>query len=151
MTLKERDPWNTPTESCESDTEDEEVKPFSAHPGTPDPLIEETRIRESLFGCLIDVITKAESRLHPRYKQMKDGRPFELSDQKRLSNLGWNAGPKRDKVANSLVRSFHVVLVQEAETHHREIVTNAEQQLHVDQGVDQLIPCNKSTLRCEDP
>ena len=79
--LNEGNPWNTPTEpreSCESDkTEDEGVKPFKAPPGLPDPLIEETRIRPSRFGCQTDVTAKAETRLHPRYKQMKDARPFE--------------------------------------------------------------------------
>ena len=44
---KERNPWFTPTESCESDeTEDEGKARFRAPPGLPDPLIEETRIRE---------------------------------------------------------------------------------------------------------
>ena len=54
-----------------------------------------------MVECQIDVTAKAESRLHPRYTQMKDARPFEgisdkssgeLSDQKRLSILSWNAG-----------------------------------------------------------
>ena len=50
--LKERNPWLTPTESCESDeTEDEEVTPFMAPPVLPDPLAEEMRIREPKFGC----------------------------------------------------------------------------------------------------
>ena len=56
---------------------------------------------------------------------MKNTRPFEgivsvnssdqLSDQTRLSILSWISGPKRGKVADSMVWSFHVILVQEAE------------------------------------
>ena len=34
----------------------------------------------------------------------------ELSDLKRFSILSWNAGPKRGKVANRVVGSFHVNL-----------------------------------------
>ena len=65
--LKERNPWRTPTESCESDeTEVEEVKPFRGLFRLSDPLTEETRIRESMFGCQTDVTAKAESRLHAR-------------------------------------------------------------------------------------
>ena len=92
---KERNPWRTPTESCESDEmEDEGTEPFRAPPGLPDRLIEETRIRE-VVGCQTDETAKAENRLHPRYKQKKDSRPFEgintdknsseLSGKKRLS------------------------------------------------------------------
>ena len=92
---KETNPWRTPKESCESDeTEDEGWEPFGAPPGLPDRLIEETRIRE-VVGCRTDETAKAENRLHPRYKQMKDARPFqgiltdkngsELSGKKRLS------------------------------------------------------------------
>ena len=71
----------------------------------PDLLTEETRIRESTIGCQTDTTAMAESRLHPRYTQMKDARPFEgevsdrssgeLGKQQRLSILSWNAGPKR--------------------------------------------------------
>ena len=60
----------------------------------------------------------------------------ELSDQKRLSILSWNAGPKRRKVANGAVGavgSFHVIPVQEAESHFHEIVASTEQQFHVQQ------------------
>ena len=80
---------------------------------------------------------------------MKDARPFEgivsdkssseLSEQERLSILSWNAGPQRGKVANSMVGSFHVITVQEAETDHHEIITNGGQQFHIYQGADQLI------------
>ena len=70
-------PWLTPTESCESDeTEDEEVEPFKAPRGLPDPLIEETRIREPMLGCQTGVTAKVGTHLHQRYKQMKDIRPF---------------------------------------------------------------------------
>ena len=37
-------------------------------------------------------------------KQVSDG----LSDQTRLSILSWNVGPRRGKVTNSVVGSFHV-------------------------------------------
>ena len=77
IVLKERNPWDTPTESCESDKTEVEVMQFRAPPRLPDPPIEETRIRESMLGCQTDVTAKADSRLHPRYKQMKDARPFE--------------------------------------------------------------------------
>ena len=147
-------------ESCESDeTEVEEVKPLRANLGLPDPLIEEKKIPGSRSGCLIDVTAKAESRPRPRYQQIKVSRPFqrivsvkvsdELSDQKRFSILSWNAGPKRGNVANSVVGCYHVILVQEAESHYREIVTSAGQQFHVYQGADQLIFCNKSTFEPE--
>ena len=62
---------------------------------------------------------------------MKDARPFEgivsdrtsgeLSDQERLSILSWNVGPKGGEVANSVGGSFHVILLQEAESHFHEI------------------------------
>ena len=151
---KERKSWHTPTESCESDeTEDEGTAPFRAPPGLPDPLIDETR------GCQTDVTAKAENRLHPRYKQMKDARLFEgiitdknsseLSGQKRLSILSWNAGPKRGEVTSSMVASFHVIMVQEAETHNHEIITGDDQQFHINQGAGQLVLYNKSTFEPE--
>ena len=112
-----------------------------------------------MHGCQTNVTAKAESRLHPRYKQMKDTRPFdgivsakssdELCDQTRLSILSLNAGPKGGQVDNSVVGSFHVILVQEAESHCREIVTRTEQQLHVYQGADQLILFHKNTFEPE--
>ena len=89
-----------------------------------------------MLGCQTDVTAKAESRLHPRYKQMKDARQFEavvsdkssgeLSDQKRLSILNWNVGPERGEVTSSTAGTFHVILVQEAETHYHESVTHAD-------------------------
>ena len=102
------------------------------------------------------ITAKAESRLHPRYQQRKGARPFEgivsdkssdeLREQMHSSILSWNAGPKRGNVTNGMVGSFHVMLVQEAETHFHEIVTSAEQQVDVYQGADQHILCNKSTF-----
>ena len=46
-----------------------------------------------------------------------DKNSSELSGQKRLSILSWNAGPKRGEVTSSTVGSFHVIMVQEAQTH----------------------------------
>ena len=147
---KERNPWRTPTESCESDeTEDEGWEPFGAPPGLPDRLIEETRIRE-VDGSRTDETAKAENRLHPRYKQMNDARPFEgiNTDKKQqraewqettLDFSSWNAGPKRGDVTSSMVGSFHVIMVQEAQSHHHEFNTGAEQQFHIYQGAGQLI------------
>ena len=50
--------------------------------------------------------------MHPRYKQMKDIRPFEeiiaeqvsdrLSDQTCLSILSWNAGLKREAIQQTV-------------------------------------------------
>ena len=156
---KERKSWLTPMESCESDeTEDEGTAPFRAPPGLPDALIDETRIRE-VVGCQTDVTAKAENRLHPGYKQMKDARLFEgiitdknsseLSGQKRHSFLSWNAGPKRGEVTSSMVGSLHVIMVQEVETHYHEITTSAEQLFHICQGAGQLILYNKSTFEPE--
>ena len=156
---KERNPWRTPKESCESDeTEDGGWEPFGVPLGLPDRLIEETRIRE-VVGCRTNESAKAENRLHPRYKQMKDARPFEgiltdknsseLSGHKLLSILSWNAGPKRGEVTSSMVGSFHVIMVQEAQTHYHEIITGAEQQFHIYQGAGQLILHNKSTFEPE--
>ena len=87
---------------------------------------------------------------------MKDTRPFEgivsvissgeLSDQKRLSVLSWNVRDrKRGEVSNSLVGSFHVIMVQEAESHYHEIAKNAEQQFRMYHGADQLILDHKNT------
>ena len=76
---------------------------------------------------------KAGSHTHPRYKQVKDTRQSdgivsaersgELSDQKRLQS--WSAGQKIGKLTNSMVGSFHVILVQEAESHFHETVASA--------------------------
>ena len=129
-----------------------------APPGLSDRLIEETRIRE-VVGCRTDETAKAENRLHLWCKQMKDARPFEgiitdknsgeLSGKKRLSILSWNAGPKRGEVTSSMVGSFHVIMVQEVETHYHEITTGADQHFHIYQGAGQLILYNKSTFEPE--
>ena len=42
--------------------------------------------------------------------------------------------------------SFHVIMVQEAETHYHEIITGTEQQFHIYQGAGQLIIYNKTLL-----
>ena len=98
-------------------------------------MTEETWIRESRVGC--QNRESGESSGHPRYKQTKEAMPHERivsdksssepSDQKRLSIQSWKAGPKRGKVANSMVGSFHVILVQRTESHHGEIATSTEQ------------------------
>ena len=44
------------------------------------------------------------------------------------------------------VRIFHVIVVQEAQTHHHEGTTSAEQLIHIYQGAGQLIFYNKGTL-----
>ena len=90
---------------------------------------------------------------------MKDARLFEgiitdknsseLSGQKRLSISSWNAGPKRGEVTSSMVGSFHVIMVQEAQTHYHEIITDAEQQFHIYQGAGQLTLHNKSSFEPE--
>ena len=41
----------------------------------------------------------------------------ELSDQTRLSVLNWNPAPKRGNIGNIVMRSLHVILLQEAESH----------------------------------
>ena len=64
--------------------------------------------------CQTGVTAKAASHLHPRYKQMKIVSVKsidELCVQTRLSILSWNAGPRGGKVANSVVGSFHVILL----------------------------------------
>ena len=52
---------------------------------------------------------------------------------------------KRGEVSNSLVGSFHVIMVQEAESHYHEIAKNAEQQFRMYHGADQLILDHKNT------
>ena len=98
IVLKERSPWLTP--SCESD----EKASWLAGPSCRG-----TRMREPMFGCQNGVTAKAGSHSHTRCKRMQDTRPFvgivsvRLSDQTRLSIRYWNAGPKRGKVADSIV------------------------------------------------
>ena len=98
---------------------------------------------ESL-GCQIGVTTEAGSHLHPRYKQMKDVRPFEgirgeefsdgVRDQTRLSILSWNAGFQRGKITNSLVGSYHVIILQETRSNSTSF------------RVDQVIMFHKNTF-----
>ena len=149
MVLKERDPWLTPTESCESDETEVEDVPSRR-----------TEVREPMHGCQPGVTTNVERHVHPRYKQMEDIRPFdwivsvkisdEQSDQTRLSILGWNAGQKRGNVARRVMGSFHVVLLRDAESHCHEIAASAEQQFHI-QGADQLLLCCMSLTACKNP
>ena len=54
-----------------------------------------------------------------------------LNQQMRLSILSWNAERKRGEVTNSMTESFHVIIVEEAETHCNEIRTSAEQQCFI--------------------
>ena len=87
---------------------------------------------------------------------MKNGKPLkgivsvkirdELGDQKRLSTSSWSVGPKRGEVANSMVGSVHVILVQEAETHFHDVTSNAKQLMCIYQGAGELTLCNKSTF-----
>ena len=42
-----------------------------------------------------------------------------------------------------MVGSFHVIMVQEAQSHHHEFNTGAEQQFHIYRGAGQLIFYNK--------
>ena len=99
---KERNPWLSATESCESDkTENEEGKPFRALPRLPPEVHNMTDTR------LLDRIIR---------EQVSDG----PSDQARLLILNWNAEPKRDKVANSVVGLCHVILLQGEESHRSE-------------------------------
>ena len=103
-----------------------------------------------------DTSANADSRLVPRLKEMKGTRPCdgivydarndELKNQMRLSMLSWNAGPKRGDVTGSIRGSFHVIVIQEAETHYHEIAEAAEHQFHIYQGADQLILCHKNTI-----
>ena len=154
IVLKERNPWLTPAESCESDeTEDEGTEPFRAPLG----LLEPPKIGEATLGWETASIAKAESRPRPKLKEMKSVRTFEenaeckggLNQQMRLSILSWNAGTNRREVRNSMIGSFHVVIIQEAETHCNKIGKNAEQQFYIYEEADQLVLCCKSTFELE--
>ena len=48
-----------------------------------------------------------------------------------------------------MVGSFHVIMVQEAETHNHEIITGDDQQFHIYQGAGQLVLYIKSTFEPE--
>ena len=65
IVLKERNPWITPVESCESgETEDEGTEPFRAPLGLPEP----PKIREPTLGWEAALIAKAECRPRPKLK-----------------------------------------------------------------------------------
>ena len=102
VSLKERNPWLTVAESCESDeTEDEGTEPSRAHPGLPEP----PKIREPTLGWETALIAKAETRPRPKLKQIMSVRTFDgnaesngdLNKQMRLSILSWNAGTKKSR------------------------------------------------------
>ena len=75
-----------------------------------------------LDGCLTDLTAMAERRLHPRWRQMEEVRPFEwivtekhssqLIDQRCLSILSRHVGPRRGEVTRSVIGSVHVIMVQ---------------------------------------
>ena len=69
-----------------------------------------------------------------------------LNKQMRLSILSWNAGTKRGEVTNSMIESFHVIIIEEAETHCNETRTSAEQQCYIYWGANQLVLCCESTF-----
>ena len=77
---------------------------------------------------------------------VSDARNDELKNQMRLSILSCNAGPKRGDVTGSIMRAFHVIVIQEAGTRHHEIAKTAEQQFHIYQGADQLILFHTHTI-----
>ena len=142
LILKARNPWLTPTESCTSDeTEEEEVKQLSAPPslGYFHRRSDDTRSESCFKRVQTGVTGKAESHLHPRYKQMKDVSRFQgiiakqasdgLRDQTRLSIPSWNAGLRRGNVAGC----HHVI----------QITDIAAEYFHIHQGADQLVKFNK--------
>ena len=77
---------------------------------------------------------------------VSDAHDDELTSQMRLSILSWNVGPKRGDVTGSIMGAFHVIMIQEAETHYHEIAKAAEHQFHIYQGADQLTPCHQNTF-----
>ena len=146
---KERNSWHTPTGSCESDeTEDEGTAPFWAPPGLPDPLIEERRIRE-VVGCQTDVTAKAENRLQPRYKQIKDAMRFEvIITDKKQQRAGWPETPLDFKLERGIEerRSYK----QHGRTSPRDHgPRGGDANKHICQGAGQLILYNKSTFEPE--
>ena len=153
--LKERNPWNTPTESCESDDDGSRRSDAVQSPSwlagqrsesrgsdarvdrrNKDPRVDarvpDRRNLEGGESSAPDVQTsegrKAVRGDRRRQEQQRAER------QKRLSILSWNAGQKRGKTANCVVGPFHMILVQEAETHCHDIVTRAKQQFHYPPG-----------------
>ena len=155
----ERNPWLTPTKFCESDeTEDEGSAPFRAPPGLPDNLIEE---KDDPRGCWVpDRCNREGGESSAPEVQADEGCEAVRGDHHRQeqqraewpetkSILSWNAGPKRGEVTSSMVRSFHVIMVQEAQTHYHEITTIAEHLFHIYQGAGQLILYDKNTFEPE--
>ena len=69
-----------------------------------------------------------------------------LKDQRRLSIWRWSARLKRCKVTNSVVCSYHVILLQETESHLYEIAKIATEQFRIYHCVDQLILFHKNTF-----
>ena len=105
IVLEERNPWVTLTESCESDeTEDEGKGPFRAPPG----LLEPPKIREPTLGWETALTANAE--IGERRKQ----RRLEQADAPLDSQL--ECGNKKGEVTDSMIGSFHVITIQEAET-----------------------------------
>ena len=121
----------TSSESCELDeTEVEAVKP-RAPPDLPDALIEVTRIRESKFRCLqdrescaLEVQSYEKRTAVPGDRQQQEERRAERPEMP--LNLKLECGPKRREVTSSMVGSFPVILVKEAQTHFHKIITNAQ-------------------------
>ena len=72
-----------------------------------------------------------------------------LGDQTRLSILSWNAGLKRGRVTNSVVGSYHVILLQ-AEWHFYEVTEIAAEHFRIYQGADQLLMLHKNTFKLGD-
>ena len=108
------EPWQKAfaerTKSCESDVSEA----FSLPPSLSLASLTETK------SPALDTFSKLESRLLPRPKQT-GVRPFrgivttacssQLNEQRRLSALSWNAGPK-----GRITGAFRVIMVEEAET-----------------------------------
>ena len=80
---------------------------------------------------------------------MKDIRPFEriiaeqvsdsLRDKTRLSILSWNAGLRTGKETHNVVGSYHVIPLQEAESHFLDNAEIAAEQFHIYQVADHLL------------
>ena len=72
LTLKKKNPWLTPTESCASgEAEEKEEKHRRAPLGLSDPVGEDAKrsdSRHELHGCQSDVSANAGNHLQPKYK-----------------------------------------------------------------------------------
>ena len=117
LTLKQRNPWLTPTESCASDEPEEEEERLALTPlacRIPLAKISEDPTRGT--NCMDFAAVGPRTLKTASEVQMKDIRRFEgivteqssdkLQDQARFSILSCNAGVKRGKVTNSVVGSF---------------------------------------------